>query len=133
MLIRFAGPMTRRRIWGPYVFSRVEGMVQEVDDVSAAGMLTHPGDQFEVDGAEPLLKLTGVDADVVGLLAFEGIGSVKDVAKLSRTKAARLAKAVEVTRTVAQGWIGEAQAMVESGEAEAELLELGLEKRGCCG
>jgi len=107
-------------------------MVQEVDAQTAAGMLTHPGDQFEVDGAEPLLKLTGVDADVVGLLAFEGIGSVKDVAELSRTKAGRLAKAVGTPRKVAQGWIAEAQAMVESGEADAEIEEPGLYK-GCCG
>ena len=132
MLIRFAGPMTRRRLYGPYVFGRVDGMVQEVDAQTAAGMLTHPGDQFEVDGAEPLLKLTGVDADVVGLLAFEGIGSVKDVAELSRTKAGRLTKAVGTPRKVAQGWIAEAQAMVESGEADAEIEEPGLYK-GCCG
>ena len=133
MLIRFAGPMTRRRLWGPYVFSRFEGMVKDVDAETAAAMLTHPGDQFEVDGAEPLLKLAGVDAEVVGLLAFEGIGCVGEIAELSRTKAGRLGKAVGVTRVVAQGWIEEAQAMVESGEAEAELLELGLVKRGCCG
>jgi len=107
-------------------------MVQEVDAETAAGMLTHPGDQFEVDGAEPLLRLKEVDAEVVGLLAFEGIGCVKDVAELSRTKAARLGKAVGVTRTVAQGWIAEAQAMVESGEADAEIEEPGLYK-GCCG
>jgi len=78
------------------------------------------------------LRLTGVDADVVGLLAFEGIGCVKDVAELSKTKAGRLGKAVGVTRTVAQGWITEAQAMVESGEAETEVEEPGLYK-GCCG
>jgi len=33
---------------------------------------------------------------------------------------------------VAQGWIAEAQAMVESGEADAEIEEPGLYK-GCCG
>ena len=131
MLIRFAGPKTRRRLWGPYVFSRVDGMVQDVDDVSAAAMLTHPGDQFEVDGAEPLLGLRGVDENMAGLLAFEGIGCVQDVAGLSRTKAGRLGKAVGVTRVVAQGWIEEARAMVESGEAA--VPEMGLEKRGCCG
>lgn len=132
MLIRFAGPMTRRRIYGPYVFGRVDGMVQEVDAETAAGMLTHPGDQFEVDGAEPLLRLPGMDAGTAGLLAFEGIGCVKDVAELTAKMAGRVAKAVGVTREVARGWVDEARALVESGEAEAELPEMGL-YRGCCG
>lgn len=108
-------------------------MAQDVDAEMAAGMLTHPGDQFEVDGAEPLLKLRGVDAERAGLLAFEGIGCVQDVAALTVTRdAMRLAKAVGVTRRTAQDWVREARRMVESGEAEAELLELGLVKRGCC-
>ena len=115
------------------MFSRFEGLVQEVDAETAAGMLTHPGDEFEVDEREPLLRLPGVDANMVGLLAFEGFGCVSEVAALSGTKARRLAKAVGVTRKVAQVWVEEAREMISEGTAEAQLVELGLVKRGCCG
>jgi len=142
MLIRFAGPMTKRRIYGPYVFGRLDGMVQEVDAETAAGMLTHPGDQFEVDKREPLLGLKEVNAEVVGLLAFEGIRGVEDMAGLTTREAGKLAKALgrEITREQVKGWVEEARWLLENREAEllelAELVggtEQGLEKRGCCG
>lgn len=139
MLIRFAGPMTRRRLWGPYVFSRFEGMVQDVDAETAAAMLTHPGDQFEVDKREPLLGLKEVNAEMVGLLAFEGIRGIEDMAGLTRRGAGQLAKALgrEITRSLVRKWVDEAIWMLENREAEllelADLVGQGLDKRGCCG
>lgn len=132
MLIRFTGPRTRRRLWGPYEFSRFEGMVQEVDAETAAAMLTHPGDEFEVDEGELLLLLEGVDANMAGLLAFEGIGSAADMAGLTTREAARVARALgrDVTRKMVEDWVNEAQGI---DEVDLELEALGLVKRGCCG
>jgi len=60
MLIEFIGPKTRRRLWGPYVFERQNGYVQEVDAATAAGMLTDPKGEFAVADEDGLARVAGV-------------------------------------------------------------------------
>lgn len=136
MLICFVGPRTRVRLWGPYEFSRATGFAQEVEAAEVvAGMLTHPGDEFEVDEAEPLLGI--VDSEQAGLLALTGVGSVEELAGLKAAGVKAAARECGVTQRTVKGWIRAVRVFLEREVAEAEVAEGeqvadvgGLEKRG---
>ncbi len=103
MLIRFIGPRTRRRLWGPYVFERENGYEQEVDAATAAEMLTHPRNDFEVAVTDGLAQAAGVA--MAELLALEGIGDVEALASVNVAEQKRLARALGVTRREMGTWM----------------------------
>jgi hypothetical protein len=82
MRIRFIGARVTRRLVGQYEWSAATGFLQDVDAVTAAELLTAPGDAFAVDESEPLLALSGLDAHRAGELALAGIGSIAGLTTL---------------------------------------------------
>lgn len=76
MLIRFMGPGHHIREIGEVTWGTKAGLVQDVPAEVAAYCLTTPGEQFEIDDAEPLLEY--VSKDAAGVLVLEGVGSVAE-------------------------------------------------------
>jgi hypothetical protein len=125
MLIRFIGPRTRRRLWGPYVFERENGYVQEVSAETAAAMLTHPGNDFAVADEDGLAQTAGLA--MAELLALEGIGDVEALASVNVAQQKRLARALGVTRREMGTWMQAGMmAMAEGGSSDAKNEEVGI-------
>jgi len=121
MLIEFIGPKTRRRLWGPYVFERQNGYVQEVDAATAAGMLTDPKGEFAVADEDGLARVAGVGN--AELLALEGVGDPVALAGVNVAEQKRLARALGVTRRELATWMqaGMGRAAAEPTGSEAAL------------
>lgn len=132
MLIRFIGPRTQRRLWGPHVFERQNGYVQEVPAATAAEMLTHPRGDFALDEGDRLAGVVGAEAAM--LLALEGIGDFEELAAVNAAEHKRLARALGVTRREFGNWMQAGMAALAVEVAEPSVWDSpngeGLEKHG---
>lgn len=133
MLIRFTGPELRRRLWEGYEFSRRAGFTQDVEADVAAGMLTEPGSEFEIDPTEPLLQIYGIGPEWAGELVLLGVGSVSALAALTTAEKRDLAKATGAGYRQIAGWVEAAKAMVKDGADQVELDRALDDYKGCCG
>ena len=130
MLIEWAGPRTRTRVWGEHEFSRATGYVQAVDATTAVQMLTEPGDAFRVHPEEPLAQLAHMTPALAAEMALAGVDCLSCLASLSRRKRTRLAREMGVSRRRIGSWVKEAQDTIEAGVAAFEAEPLPAH---CCG
>ena len=110
MKIRFVGSRVKRRLVGPYEWSRETEFVQEVVDPSlTAELLTAPGGNFVVDEEEPLCVFDGVGPQRAAELALAGIGGLGDLVGLSGAGIKRLAKGIWASERQVREWVKEAR------------------------
>ena len=114
MRIRYIGPGAggvTRRIVGPYVWSRENNAVTDVDAEMAASLLTQPVEEFIVDKSEPLLALGGMTAQYAAEMTLAGVGSMADLAALDEDGRERFARVMSAGRRSVDDWARQARAL----------------------
>jgi len=110
--IRYIGPgagSVTRRIVGPYVWSRENDAVTDVDAETAASLLTQPVEEFVIDRDEPLLALAGMTAQHAAEMTLAGVGSMADLAALDEDGLERLAAVTSAGREWVDDWARQAR------------------------
>jgi len=128
MLIKFICPQGHIRLVEEYRWARENDWVQDVPGSLVLTLMTQPGENFQIDGNDPLLRAVGRQATEQLVLA--GVYSLAELTGLSKPRGRQVASQAGVTGKTLLGWIEAAERALKSGmAADVPLVDV----RGCCG